>query len=406
MSETPEREQSSLTQIVLLCASFFFLFFGVGAVQQFLVPILVTRTGVSNTAAAATFSLVYFGGPVWLWLYSYYFRVLRERWSIILAGMTYTLFGVLVYLAHDWKLAVLAALIWGWGGETLWATGPAQGINVSDPKRRGSVSGLFQSSTYSGQMLGVILLGYILSRSATPAAGHDAVLLTAVGISALGNILSLFLRVKPKELPPAKLSDAILAMKRTAGRYLVLLSVANYLGWGLVLTSFTILVARDMGEGAKLHWIILPYYVGRLIVAWIAGHTSDKVGREKVMIAGFALGAVSLCMVAVAQSVLVVAGASLVLGMQSAMVSVAMTAAVGDYIKPDERHLVFAGTNAWGYLTAGTTMILSPLLRDLVGNFGPSFFVFAGFYGICAVIAAKMRERLAAENLDGDAAGV
>ncbi len=28
--------------------------------------------------------------------------------------------------------------------------------------------------------------------------------------------------------------------------------------------------------------------------------------------------------------------------------------------QPEERHLVFAGTNAWGYLTAGTTMILSP----------------------------------------------
>jgi MFS family permease len=139
---------------------------------------------------------------------------------------------------------------------------------------------------------------------------------------------------------------------------------------------------------------VLPYYVGRLVVAWIAGHTSDKVGRERVMLAGFVLGAVSLAAVGLWQTPLVVACSSLVLGMQAAMVSVAMTAAVGDYIEQQERHLVFAATNAWGYLTAGLTMVFSPLLRDLFGNFGPSFLMFAGFYGLCALLVANMRARL------------
>ena len=172
--------------------------------------------------------------------------------------------------------------------------------------------------------------------------------------------------------------------------------MANYLGWGLVLTTFTILVV-DQHQLDKLHWILLPYYVGRLVVAWLAGHTSDKIGRERVMIAGFILGALSLCAVGLTHSPFVTAAASLVLGMQSAMVSVASTAAVGDYIKPEERHLVFAGTNAWGYLTAGTTMILSPLLRDWVGNFSWSFLLFAVFYGACAFIAVGMKARLARE---------
>lgn len=394
MDESQQREQRSSVQIWLLCGSFFFLFLGVAAVQQFLVPILMDRTGASRTGASSIFSLVYFGGPVWLWLYGYYFQVLREKWSIVLAGVAYTLFGVLIYFTHDFRLAMLAAIIWGWGGETLWATGPAQVINVADARRYGSIAGLFQSATYSGQMLGVILLGYILSLYADPAQGQSAILLVAVGFSLIGNILSLFLRVKPKELPPARIGDAVVALRRPAGRYLVLLSVANYLGWGLVLTSFTILIAKDLGEAAKLHWIVLPYYVGRLVVAWIAGHTSDKVGRERVMLAGFVLGALSLAAVGLWQTPLVVAGSSLVLGMQAAMVSVAMTAAVGDYIKRDERHLVFAATNAWGYLTAGLTMVFSPLLRDLFGNFGPSFLLFAGFYGLCALLVSNMRARL------------
>lgn len=393
MSSNDHPEQSSRTQIALLCGSFFFLFMGVAAVQQFLVPILSDRAGIAKTAASSIFALVYFSGPLWLALYAYYFSVLREKWSIVLAGCTYTLFGVLIYFTHDYRLAIIAALIWGWGGETLWATGPAQVLNVTDPKRRGSISGLFQSATYSGQMLGVILLGWILTHTG---GAHDVMLLTAIGISLVGNILSLFLRVKPREAAPPRLGDALMALKRTAGRYLVLLSIANYLGWGLVLTSFTILIV-DQHQLDKLAWIILPYYVGRLVVAWIAGHTSDRVGRERVMIAGFVLGAVSLAAVGLFTSVWVVSAAALILGMQAAMVSVAMTAAVGDYIKPEERHLVFAGTNAWGYLTAGTTMILSPLLKDLVGNFAPSFIVFALFYAACAGVAATMRARLACE---------
>lgn len=406
MSDVNQRtEQSSLHQLLLLCGSFFFLFMGVAAIQQFLVPIISDRAHVSNTSASSIFALVYFSGPFWLALYGYYFQVLREKWSIVLAGCMYTVFGLLIYLTHDYRLAVLAAVLWGWGGETLWATGPAQVINVSDPKRRGSIAGLFQSSTYSGQMLGVILFGYILSRytaggvqaPALQKMAHDAVLLTAIGISLIGNVLSLFLRVKPKDLPPARLRDAIVALDHPAGRYLVLLSVANYLGWGLVLTSFTILIVQQH-QLDKLSWIILPYYIGRLVVAWIAGHTSDRVGRERVMMAGFVLGAVSLASVALFQSPYVVSGAAMILGMQAAMVSVAMTAAVGDYIKPDERHLVFAGTNAWGYLTAGTTMIAGPLIRQYVGNFTATFLIFALFYAACAVIAAGMKARLAREK--------
>lgn len=398
--------QSSTTQIVILCGMAFFLFLGVAACQQFLVPIIMDRTGASRTGASTVFSLVYFGGPLWLWLYAYYFRVLREKWSIVLAGCAYTLFGLLIYFTNRIELAIVAALIWGWGGETLWATGPAQIINVSDVRRYGSISGLYQSSVYLGQMLGVIMLGYIMGRVAgdqsDPVAtrtGQDTVLLTAVGISLIGNVLSLFLRVKPKERPPARLSDAVICLKRPAGRYLVMLSVANYLGWGLVLTSFTILVAKDLGEGRNLHWIVLPYYVGRLLAAWISGHTSDKVGRERVMLVGFVLGSLSLLAVALYQNHWMVAASSLVLGIQAAIVSVVGAAATGDYIREDERHFVFAGTTAWGYLVAGSTMIASPLLRDIFGNFRPSFVVFAAFYALCAILVTNMRARLRGQKV-------
>jgi MFS family permease len=242
-------------------------------------------------------------------------------------------------------------------------------------------------------MLGVLLLGMVLHSYADPAQGQTAILVIAVALSACGNVLALFLRIKPKTRPPAKLSDAVQCLRSRAGRYLVLLSIATYLGWGLLLSSFASLV-RDIGQDAKLQWIVLPYYAGRLVVAWIAGHTSDKVGRERVMLSGFALGTSSLVAAALWPTAPVIAAVSAVLGMQAAMVSVSSTAAVGDYVREDERHLIFAGTNAWGYLATGLTMIGSQLLRQRYESFAPSFLLFAGFYGVCALLVVRMRKAL------------
>lgn len=386
--------KESVAQLLVLSGSFFFIFLGTGALQQFLLPILGTRAGMSDAAGAAVFACVYFAGPVFLAVYGYVYQALKERWCLVLGTLTYTLFAVVVLVAPDPAIVLGAAILWGFGAETIWATGPTQVINASPQSRYGSVSGIFQSATYSGQMLGVVLLGTMLGRYADPAQGQTVILATAAAISLVGNVLALFLKVKPKTLPPARLSDAFQALRSLAGRYLVLLSVATYLGWGLVLSSFTLLI-KDLGQDAKLHWIVLPYYAGRLLVAWAAGRTSDRVGRERVMLAGFALGTAGLILAALSPSAATVAAVSAVLGMQAAMVAVASAAAVGDYIPDTQRHLVFAGTNAWGYLAAGGTMVVSQLLRRYYGDFTPSFLLFAGFYGACALLVIHMRVSLA-----------
>ncbi len=394
MEQDKGANRESIAQLLVLSGSFFFIFVGTGALQQFLLPILGTRAGVSDAAAAAVFACVYFAGPVFLAVYGYVYQALKERWCLVLGTFTYTLFAVVVLVAPDPTIVLGAAILWGFGAETIWATGPTQVINASHRSRYGSISGIFQSATYSGQMLGVVLLGTILRRYADPAQGQTVILATAAAISLIGNVLALFLKVKPKTLPPARLADAFQALRSLAGRYLVLLSVATYLGWGLVLSSFTLLV-KDLGQDAKLHWIVFPYYAGRLLVAWAAGHMSDKVGRERVMLAGFALGTTGLTVAALSPSAATVAAVSAVLGMQAAMVSVASAAAVGDYIPEKQRHLVFAGTNAWGYLAAGGTMVVSQLLRRHYGDFTPSFLLFAGFYGACALVVMRMRASLA-----------
>ena len=117
------------------------------------------RAHCSDLAAALVFACVYFGGPLFLTVYGYVFQVLHERWSIVLGGMTYTLFALILLLVPRYEVLLTAALVFGFGAETLWATGPTQVINTTHHTRYGSISGFFQSATYSGQMLGVLLLG-------------------------------------------------------------------------------------------------------------------------------------------------------------------------------------------------------------------------------------------------------
>lgn len=397
--------QTSLTQLLLLTGSFFFLFLGTGALQQFILPILSTQIGLRDTEAAGVLAAVYLAGPVFLGVYGHVYRRLRERWCLVLGGLMYTLFPAGVLLASRYALpgrglfsaagliVLLFGILWGFGAETIWATGPTQVINTAPQSRYGSLSGLFQSGTYGGQMAGVFVLGTVLAASTDPAAGQRALLATAVGISLLGNLLALGLHTHERTQPPARLGDALVCLRSLAGRYLVMLSVASYLGWGLVLSALTGLV-QDIGAQQKLHLIVLPFYAGRLLSAWLAGRISDSVGRERVMLAGFLLGTMGLAFTGLAPSPTTIGVVSAVLGMQAAMVGVASTAAVGDYIASSERHLVFAGTNAWGYLTAGLTILGSQWLRQHGGAL-PPLEVFAVFYGACAVLVESMRRRLA-----------
>jgi MFS family permease len=400
-----QQTQTSLTQLLLLTGSFFFLFLGTGALQQFILPILATQVGLHDTEAAAVLAAVYLAGPLFLGVYGYVYRRLRERWCLVLGGLMYTLFPAGVLLASRYAtpqgglfstagLIVLAfGIVWGFGAETIWATGPTQVINTAPQSRYGSLSGIFQSGTYGGQMAGVLILGTVLAASTDPAAGQRTLLATAVGLSLVGNLLALGLRTHERTQPAARLQDALLCLHSLAGRYLVMLSVASYLGWGLVLSALTGLV-QDIGAQAKLHLIVLPFYAGRLVSAWLAGRISDSVGRERVMLTGFLLGTAGLAFTGLAPSAATIALVSAVLGMQAAMVSVASTAAVGDYITASERHLVFAGTNAWGYLAAGLTILGSQWLRQHGGAL-PPLEVFAVFYGACAVLVESMRRRLA-----------
>ncbi len=408
MSENAPPPQDSPAQLLILSGSFFLIFLGPGALQQYLVPVMGSRAGLNDVAASTLFACVYLAGPAFLAVYGHVFQALRERWCVLLGGLTYTLFAAAL-LATDVHsgpvprllglpaLLLAAAILWGFGAETLWATGPSHVINAAPRSRYGTTSGVFQSATYCGQMLGVLLLGTILRHFADPATGQVAMLATAVAVSAGGNVVALLLRVKPTTRAPARLADAFVALRSRPARYLILLSVANSLGWGLLLSSFATLV-KDIGQEARLHWIVLPYYAGRLLVAWLAGHTSDRVGRERVMLVGFACGTISLVAAAVHPTAPVIAVVSAVLGMQAAMVSVSSTAATGDYIPQGERHLVFAGTNAWGYLATGGTMIASQLLRRSFGGFAPPFLVFAAFYAACAVLVVRMRGDLRAHH--------
>jgi MFS family permease len=403
---TLQQPGSSPAQLLILTGSFFFLFLGTGALQQFILPILGTQIGLQDTHAAGVLAAVYLAGPLFLGVYGHVYRLLRERWCLVLGGLMYTLFPAGVLLASRyatpqgglWSTAGLIVLafgiLWGFGAEIIWATGPTQVINTSPSSRYGSLSGIFQSGTYGGQMAGVLMLGTVLAASADPASGQRALLVTAVGISLVGNVLALGLRTHERTQPPARLGDALLCLRSLAGRYLVMLSVASYLGWGLVLSALTGLI-QDIGAQQKLHLIVLPFYAGRLVSAWLAGRISDAVGRERVMLTGFLLGTVGLAFTGLAPSPATIAVVSAVLGMQAAMVGVASTAAVGDYIASSERHLVFAGTNAWGYLAAGLTILGSQWLRQHGGTVAPPLEVFAVFYGACAVLVESMRRRLA-----------
>ncbi len=379
-------------QLLILCGGFFFAFLGPGALQQFLIPTLQDNTGRSAPECSLVLALVYLAGAASLTIYAHCLRFLREKPSLVLGLLTYTLFALAVALKLPYWAMLLAAALWGWGAEVIWATGPTRVLDDSDRAQYGSVSGFFSSATYSGQMIGVLILGSVLAR---PGWGAPAMLGLAVAFGLTSNLLSLALSTKSVDRKPPQFSDALAALRNVQGRYIIALVVANCLGWGLLLSGFGTLMA-DLGALSKLHWVTLPYYAGRLLIAWLAGRLSDACGRERVLIVGFLLSAAVLGLASQTVSALIVAILAAVLGAQAANITVNTTAMVGDVIEPKERPAIFAGINAWGYVATGVTVLLSQYLRWQFGNFALCFGLFGATYLGCALLTwnlARTRRR-------------
>ncbi|MBI3946063.1 MAG: MFS transporter [Armatimonadetes bacterium] len=367
--------------LAILSSSFFLIFMGAGAVQQYIIRYLQDVTGRSPAQCSWVLATIYLSFLVWRLFAAHTIAWLGDKRAIILGQLTYTLFVIFAITAREFWVLIAAAALWGWGASAMWIASSTQVLDATARTRYGTAAGVFYAASHLGQWLGVILLGWVKTH-------YDwaALLWVAAGLSIAANTVALAVPRKfvPRETPRISKVFGILRTPQTKA-LAVLLFVSSF-GFGLLLSGFSTLV-----EPARIALVTSGFYGGRLVSSWYSGRISDRLGRRGVLVWGFALATIGMVAGASADSAWLLCAAALGLGVQTGTVPVAATAMIGDLIEPSRRHLAFGALYVWRDLGVAVAILGSQVIIGFLGGYRVCFGVFALLFALCAVLSGSLR---------------
>lgn len=262
---------------------------------------------------------------------------LGHRKQLVLLGYALTPIGqVLIALALGWPLLLAGRLI-SWFGKGL--RGPLRDaivIQAITPETRGRAFGFHRAmdsvGAVLGPLLGVLLLGWAQGLSWQDSSGpFRFVLWASVVPGGLAVVAFLTLVKDPEHSPnPAlKLLSALRGLPATFKRYLKAVGIFGIgdFSHSLLILAATQLLTHSLGvvRAAQVAGLL---YVGRNLVQVLSsfpiGMAADRFGASKVLVIGYALGAATAMLTALAfffhvDSVILQAGIFVVAGLYMAV---------------------------------------------------------------------------------------
>jgi len=211
---------------------------------------------------------------------------LGKRKPLAIFGYSFSLLGkFFIYLSRAWGLVFLGRVLDRFGKGIRQAPRDAL-IADSVAEKRGRAYGLHRAMDTAGAAIGVILAIYFLQRTHQ---NFTRVFLFSL-IPALLGILILFLvreRKKIEEKVIRKLS-LLRDWKNLPQRFKIFLLIIFLFSLGNSSNQFLILRASKFGIGlTNVLLLYLLYNIVYGLFAYPAGRLSDKIGRKRVIVAGY-----------------------------------------------------------------------------------------------------------------------
>ncbi len=373
----------------LLSATFFFVFMGAGAQQAYLVPYLGKVTDWSQVKCGSIVALVYFSMLLFRVINVYLFPRWSDRRFTIVGGLTYLVFTIGMFAipyVPSYPLAVFMSVFWGFGGALMWTGTAMQTLDIADKAggRHGTGMGVLYSSTHAGWLAGAIVLGMLYDR--LPDESAHLMYAAAAGFTLIGNVLSLFLPATGqalRETPP--LLSLLKMVTRERALISGLLQFTAALAYGLILGAFGTYIEKTYGS--QLIWVAIQFYPAtRMVLSYMGGSLTDKIGHVPVLSGGFLSGVVGLVITVMWVNPYAVVIAALALGLLGSTVPVVAAAIVGDAADAKRRPLVYGIVFAWRDLGVAVAAFGSSVL-GLKFSFDTVFMVFIYTFAACAVLS-------------------
>ncbi|MFO7650458.1 MAG: MFS transporter [bacterium] len=315
---------------------------------------------------------------------------LRRRKPLAIVGYAGSTIGkILLYLSSSWG-AVFAGRLVDRVGKGI-RTAPRDAIiaDATPPGRRGAAYGLHRAMDTLGAAAGVALAIWLTSTLGRDLAQRDyqKLFLLSLVPAALG-VTALFFVREPRHTGPVRaLPKLSLNCLPTRLRWFLL--VVSVFALGNSSNQFLILRARNLGlTVAAVLGAYLVYNVVHGVLAWPIGRLADKVGRKRLLVAGYAFYGLVYIGFALARAPAAAWLLFALYGVYSALTEGLEKALVAD-VAPAEHCATFIGLHATvvgiGLLPAS---LLAGALWSLWGPTAP--FWFGGALGLLSALGLAL----------------
>lgn len=378
--------------LYVLSATFFFVFVGAGAQQAYLVPYLDRTTDWTDVQCSGVVACVYIGMLLCRLGNLRLFPTWSDRRYTILGSLSYLFFTVMMFLVPlfpFYPLATVSALLWGAGAAMMWTGTSMQILHLSDRAggRHGTGMGILYTSTHAGWLSGALILGLVYRSLET--SQLYMMYAVAAGFTLIGNLVACLLPSTGQAVRHPPTLSSILAVARKERALIAgILQFLSALAYGLILGSFTRYVEHTYG--ADWIWVTVSLYPAtRMMLSFVGGAMTDRIGQAAVLLGGFLAGAVGLAVTVFIRSPLSAAFTACTLGLLNSTVPVTASAIVGKAADRERRPLVYGVVFAWrdmGIVIAALGSNILGIKVQMSTVFGIFALVFAG----CAILAARL----------------
>ena len=369
--------------IVILSASFGFIFMGTGASQQFLAPLFAETTSWSPIGRGLIPASVYLSMMLWRVPSVWIVARIGERAAMLVGGATYVAFPTVVYYASSFWVLVASAALWGVGATLMWVTSSARVLDAVSERSYGKASGVFIGSVFSGILIGVLLLSRIADVWSL-----RTVFLVASALSAVGWLIMLTLPAKLTKRTPPNLGTLKSITRMTNWRIVGILLGLAAMGYGLMLVPLGECIVQGLGISSLALAAIHP--AARLALSFSSGWLSDVAGRRRVIVAGFFIAGAGLAWAALAIDSPYALGAGiLAIGLLGGIAPTMGLAFVGDIAQTETRLMVHSSLFVHNDMGVAAAILVGQFLQTSAGGFGPTFGIFSILLLACGLWAFR-----------------
>ncbi|MFQ5810571.1 MAG: MFS transporter, partial [Armatimonadota bacterium] len=181
---------------------------------------------------------------------------------------------------------------------------------------------------------------------------------------------------------------ALSAKGATVGFFLL----TSSLGFGLLIAALDEYVGSR--HSARLvPFVLASFPAARLVISFAGGILSDRFGRHRVFLTGFALTAAGLIGCVIYEHPASVALAALFMGGLHAGIPVAAMALIGDSADRGRRPLAYGALFVWRDLGIVIAILASRILQVHTGGFETVLLSFGVLFALCCIPAALLGRR-------------